>query len=613
MATARVLRVERGGEAGISAMISAYFDRLAIMLFGRVARKLVSVFELEKSMREAGMEIHPTTFAARLLMYTFLSGILMSIVTIVAASLGAPTILVVTLVLLIFLIPLMVFGIGLSIPSMRKGSREKGVDSELPYFAAYMTTMAYAGTAPESIFEKVAKLKVFRAIREEAMRIMRDVRVFGQDPLSAIERNAYFHPSKLYRDLLLGYTTTVRTGGDVLHYLEVKTIDIFRQFGENLKGIAERIGLVIEAYIAVAVIGTLSFYIFFVVSGILPGGAGFGGFAGYSGMILYSFLMMPALTLVMLLVADAAQPKTPIYHREPYAWLLISIPLGLTILVAGLLSTGSYEVLIGGRVNPQQLYTLLAVFTLSLSVISLIPAAIHMRIYRKLRGLHHSLATFLRDLAEVRKTGLSPEKTIIMLSERDYGGLTAIIRRAAGALALGLPIEQAVREAVRGIKDWFLLVNLRILVDAIDVGGGTPQILDTMARYAAELATLMDELKRRLRSYAFMPYFGSLLITVASLMTIVALVQAVTQTGLEAQAPGATAIALMGPQEIMRLVAITLIGSIFNAWLMGLVVGKVQTMMTSAGFIHSTILAIITAVIGLATVTATAPALFASG
>ncbi len=593
-------------EARLSALLAAYFDRLSLLMFGRAARRLVAAFELERVVNEAGLNVHPLTYAARLLFVTFIAGLALAALALLVSALPAPLPVKVVCIALALTGPLLTFAAGLVYPSSRRGAREKGVDSELPYFAAYMTTMAYAGTSPEQIFTKVAQLRVFKAIREEALRILRDVRVFGQDPLTAIERNAYFHPSRMYRDLLLGYTTTVRTGGDVLHYLEIKTIDIFRHFGESLKAVAERIGLVIEAYIAVAVIGTLSFYIFFVVSGILPGG-GFGA-AGYAGMVLYTFLMMPALTLVMLLVVDSAQPKTPVYHKEPYAWLAISVPVGLVTLVAGFVATGSYAVLLGRMESVLQIVTSVAVFTLSLSLISLIPASAYARLSRRLRRLHHALATFLRDLAEVRKTGLSPEKTIIMLSERDYGALTPILRRAAGALALGLPIERAVREAVRGIKDWFLLVNLRILVDAIDVGGGTPQVLDTMARYAAELASLMDELRRRLRTYAFIPYFGSLLITVSSVMTIVALVQAVTAAGLNQTA--AAAVTLLSPQQVAQLVTIAIIGSVFNAWLMGLMVGKVQTMMTAAGFIHSTVLAVVTALIGLGTLLAAAPALF---
>ncbi len=603
-----------GEETRLSSIIAAYYDRLALLLFGRVSQAIVSAFELERTIREAGMDVHPVTYVARLLMHSLVAGIILGGVAAALAFSGAPLLGTVIVAIMAFLVPLIIFGIGLSYPSSKRGSREKAVDSELPYFAAYMTTMAFAGTSPEHIFEKISKLKVFKAIREEALRILRDVKVFGQDPLAAIERNAYYHPSRLYRDLLLGYTTTVKTGGDVLHYLVVKTIDIFHQFGENLKGLAERVGMIIEAYIAVAVIGTLSFYIFFVVSGILPAAGGF-SFGGITGIAMYSFLMMPLLTVMMLLVIDASQPKTPLYYREPYAWLVISIALGVSVLVAGLIATGSYRALFGTPENLLQVITLTVVFVIALLIVSLIPAAVYMRIMRRLRRLHHSLAAFLRDLAEVRKTGLSPEKTIIMLSEREYGALTPIVKRIAGALALGLPVEKAVREAVKGIKDWFLLVNLRTLVDAIDVGGGTPQILDTMARYVAELAAMVDELKRRLRSYAFIPYFGSILITVSSLMTIVALVQAVTASGLQTTAAvgGGLAVSSLSPQTVLKLISVTLVGSVFNAWLMGLMVGKVRDMSVAAGFIHAALLSVITAAIGIATIVFSAPTLLATG
>jgi len=226
--------------------------------------------------------------------------------------------------LILIITPVMVFGTGLTYPSIKASSRENGVNSELPFFAAYLTTMAYGGVPPERIIEKVAELKIFKAIREEARRIMRDIRVFGLDPLSAIERNAYQHPSRRYREFMLGYVTTVRTGGDVLHYLELRTQDLFRERAQELRSVAERISMIVEAYITLAVVMTLVLYIFFIVSAILPTG----GFGGIQGIVLYSYLGMPLLTIVMLVVIDAVQPKAPVYHREPYAMLTISVPVG---------------------------------------------------------------------------------------------------------------------------------------------------------------------------------------------------------------------------------------------------------------------------------------------
>ena len=78
--------------------------------------------------------------------------------------------------------------------------------------------------------------------------------------LTALERNAASHPSRMYRDFMLGYLTTIRTGGDVRHFLEIRAQELFQACTEDLRNRAERVGLVVEAYAAVAVLGALSFY-----------------------------------------------------------------------------------------------------------------------------------------------------------------------------------------------------------------------------------------------------------------------------------------------------------------------------------------------------------------
>ena len=580
-------------------------DRLSLALFSRAAMGLARTFELENSIARAGLDAYPQLYAARLLFYTFTS--LFAALLIVALVIPTPLPLPLKIALAVpaAMTPVIVFAVGLTYPSIKASSRENGVNSELPFFAAYLTTMAYGGVPPERIIEKVAGLRIFKAIREEARRILRDIKVFGLDPLSAIERNAYQHPSRRYREFMLGYVTTVRTGGDVLHYLELRTQDLFRERAQELSSVAERISMIVEAYITLAVVMTLVLYIFFIVSAILPTG----GFGGVQGIVLYSYLGMPLLTVVMLVVIDSVQPKAPIYHREPYAMLAISLPIGV---IAGFILfaiLGGTEMFTRGEITLRHIVATSISMMIGLSIVNAGPVYSYMRIVRQERRIHHAVANFLRDLTEVRKTGLSPERSIILLSDRDYGVLTPVIRRIAGALSLGLYIERAVRRAVRGYRDWLMLASLRFLIDAIEVGGGTPQTLDALARYSHALAELTDELKRRLRPFIAMPYFGAILIVVTSILVITMLIQSI---GAITGALGGGAATIGGlrlaitKHDVAFLLLTTITGSIINAWFMGLVAGKIQELTTAAGFIHSTLLVIVTTITAVALTIATA-------
>ncbi len=605
MAVARAREKEKPARPPTGVLI----ERIAVMMFGRYGRRLSRAFELDRVLAEAGMDVYPSIYAAKVIFYTFVAAIVavigIGIVALLPISLAGKLI----AAILLLLLPVFVFTGGLAYPSSKKGAREKGVNSELPYFAAYMTIMARAGTAPEKIIEKIAELRVFKAIRDEARRIMRDVKIFGLDPLTAIERNAYNHPSRYYREFMLGYVTTVRTGGDVIHYLELRSQDIFQRQAEELRSIAERVGMIVEGYITLALIGTLSFYIFFIVSGIMPvGGTAMGG---VGGIMLYSFVLMPLFTVTMIMAIDAAQPKTPIYHKEPYAWFILTTPIGVLAMMILIAATGAYRVILGQSTSIADISALIVSVAIGLILAAVGPAYSYSRIMKREKRLHHALAEFLRDLAEVRKTGLSPERSIIMIAERDYGTLTPIVKRLAGALATGLNLYRALREALKGYRDWFLLVNMRILADAIDVGGGSPQILDTMARFVATLASLVEELRRRLRTYAYMPYFGSILVISTSIMVILMLSQSITSVLGGGAATAGLRIKLTVNDIVMLLLA-TSIGSMFNSWLMGLMVGKVQTTMTASGFKHAIILTVLNMVIAIGMISSMATSLLQS-
>ncbi|HIP85068.1 MAG TPA: hypothetical protein EYH17_00315, partial [Pyrodictium sp.] len=194
------------------------YERLSLILFGGVARKLVRTFELDKLFEEAGIYATPTLYMAKVLMASFLAFIVSTFIGL-SLYLSSPSMVLLLVVILVSCFtPLAALMVGFLVPFAKRSGRRNGVRFELPYLAVYMTIMALGGLAPERILEKIASIRLFKYIRLEAQRIVRDVKIFGLDPLTAIERNAYSHPCKEYTELMLGYTTTVRIGGDVIHY-----------------------------------------------------------------------------------------------------------------------------------------------------------------------------------------------------------------------------------------------------------------------------------------------------------------------------------------------------------------------------------------------------------
>ena len=585
---------------------ASVLDAVALLTFGDIAEKLARSFNLYSSIRQAGLLIHPRLYMARLLFRMTLA-LVFSITALFASFLfGAPIIVKAIVLLAALIVPTVLFAWGLYYPAAKASERAAKTDNEFPFFAAYVTAMAYGGVSPEKLIERLTEIKVFKALREEAERIMREVKLFGVNILAALEKNAVWHPSRLYRDFMLGYLTTLRTGGDVIHYLEIRTGEVFQARMEDLKNRTERVGLIVEAYASVAVLGTMAFYIFFIISGLISSG---GGMGGTSGLILYNFVALPMVSLAIIMILDSLLPSTETI-REPYAYLLVSAPLGATVAMAllSLLGGFAYE----GGIDVARVQRITIAVAVALIITSAIPGMKYLSTVRKERAIARALASFLRDLSEVRRTGLSPEKSIIMLSERDYGPFSVIVKRVAGALSLGLPVEKAVRRAISGYRNWLLRVTMRFLVDAMEVGGGSPHTIDSLARFMSTLVEINEQMRKRLRPYIVMPYFGSIMVAVTAILTLAMLVNAIaTTSGGLGGAAGANLGGAFGglqvsitPETVHQLLLMAAIASIVNAWLSGLVAGKIQSQSVAAGLLHAAILTTLTLVVMMVTMAA---------
>ncbi len=576
-----------------------FLDTIAWIAFGDVAARIARVFNLEQNIRAAGMYTHPYAYVAKVLFVTFIIGLSLGLGTYITWLVYPSIKLVAALGMMAVIVPLMIFAYMLAYPSMLASARAEAVEYELPFFAAYLTTMARSGVSPEKVVETIARIKLFKAISEECKRILRNMKIFGQDPLEAIDAVASTHPSRSFREFMLGYTTTLRTGGDVIHYLEIRTSELFRKKIEEVRSVADRVGLFMEMFAALNVIAALSLYIFFIVSSIAPV-----GMFTPSLFTLFALIIQPSLTGLMLLLAHKMVPSDPLYNKKYYMYLMISIPVGMVVgVILYMLSP-----FIAGSSMAMRVASVYISVCVALVVAALGGVKGYLEKRRLEGGLELALSNFLRDLTETRKTGLSIERCITYLAQRNYGTLTNVVKRMAAALMAGISVVDAIRNAVRRLYSWFGLLVFKFLVDAIEYGGAAPQILDMVSHFTSEMAALRDELKRRLRAYVMIPYLAAIILAITSILILGMIAKSMHVTmgilggggGTAAYAPMSSRIKVT-PETLASISLIAGVGNAINSWVMGLVCGKLREMTVLAGFIHSIILVVI----------ATASALFA--
>jgi flagellar protein FlaJ len=558
------------------------FEALSFRLFGRFAPYFLKNFftSTKGSLEKGRVKIYPETYISLMFFVVFLTVPFSIVAGFAALYFG--------ILPLLILVPLPLFVmVGFIIVPMNNASdRSQGLEREMPFAAAYISVMSSGGIAPYTSFKRLTKVDLMPAMSKEARDIVKDVEIFGVDPLTALDVAAKKTPLDIFKEFLSGYASTVIIGGDIGHYLERKAEDIFKMRALRVKAAAERLGMLLETFIIVMVMMSLCFYILFAVNNIQTGtsAAANSDISTYSGILLYTYIFTPMLSAMFVYLAHSMQPKTPVVDMRPYKVFGISTVLAIVVF---LLLTN----FMGATQLP--LFTTLQAWGVDLQIalavalfISAAPAAVvYIRLTKTRNSMEQGVTSFLRDLTEVRKTGLSPEKCIESLSKREYGSFTKELRKISSEISWGIPIKKVMMDFLHRTRSWMVQIVMFLLVETIDVGGGTIAMIESLARFNNLTQEVEKEKKMSVRPYVMMPYLASILLVATTIMMMG------LTTGIAV--PGATTAA---PQSngMMQTVFITAV--IFNSYLIGIVAGKISEESIGAGFKHAAILVLISVI-----------------
>ena len=543
-------------------------EGVSYRLFGGIAPKFLSnMFEFKEHLAKAGIKIYPETYIS--LMF------LMSLVTLPVSIIAIVLIYFTKILFLIFLVPVPIYiMIGFMVaPMSRAGERASALEREMPFAATYITVMASGGIPPYMSFKRLTAVELMPATRKEARSLIRDVEIFGVDPLSALEKSAKYNPLDIFRDFVSGYASTVIIGGDVIHFLETKAQEIFKAGSMRVKAAAERMGMLLESFIIVMVLMSLCFYILFSVEAIYSTGLDM-----TSGVIMYTYIFTPLLSIVFIWMAHGMQPKSPISEYRPYKVYALSSAIGVLILM---LLTGFFGMIPTPPL--QNLVDLPIAVSITLIVSVVPPAIVHQKIAGRKASMERGISNFLRDLTETRKTGLSPESCISNLSGRDYGAFSKELRKMSSDIGWGIPMRNVIMTFVTKTKSWMSQIVMFLLLEAVDVGGGTIAMIESLARFNNMTQEVEKEKKMSVRPYMIMPYFGAILLVSTTLMTLLFTTNTIAMGG-EAAASSA---------DTGFLSLIFTVSVITHCYLIGLVCGKISEESLAAGFKHSALLVLI--------------------
>ncbi len=461
------------------------------------------------------------------------------------------------------------------------------INRELPFAALLFTLLSASGVSIYESWKKLCSINLLPTFQKESREIVRQVEVLGYDPLSVMYRRANKTKSKNYREFLLGYVSSIRSGGNIVNYLKSKLRSIFEVQSASAIRSIEKLGTLVEAY-AVMLIVTLCSYILFIVfattSVFEPMKTS--GTPGISTEVVcvLIFFVTPIISIVFMALAHTERKSNLVTVKQPYYATIVPL-IAVSSFIAALYFVPQLEYFKGTEIFP-------LVTTICLLIISVPPAIVYMRITRVSNDAENAMPNFLRDVTEARKIGLSPEKSIIHATKRSgYGQFSGTLNLIRSQMEWGVSLRKVFTNIKKKIQTWHVLVNFLILVETIKIGGGSATALEILTDYSEKQKDVETNKKSLLRPYVILAFIWSVLIALTTTMVAMA-VYALTNISL----PGATATVPLGVMQLQ--VNLFSIGIILQCWLSGFFVGKVNEGTFAAGFKYSAML-VITAYVSL--------------
>jgi len=551
-------------------------DTFAYVNFHRIGRRILGFSKtLPTQLTAANIRLHPEVYASMIGMFTILSVAVAVPLAIIGFLYLGP------LALLLLILPVVVFGFLLVYPSFLAQNRAYNLESEVPYAAAYVSVMSTGGISPYRAIQRLRNVKLLPSLAAAASIMAVDVEAIGMDPVSAMEAMAKALPSPDFKDLILGYASTLTVGGDIVHFLQRKAYNIFENRARNVKSIGDRVTLVMESYTVVVILLALGIYILFIVSKILPSA---GEMFGTGSFVLFGYFLLPGLTVVFIFMLDMFEPRYPLADWRPYKVLAATLPFTIIALIYAVIPyyTGMSSPLVPAidslckSLGLQQGFAPSLALSLIMSFTFLPGAVMAVKIGQEQGEISSQLVSFLRDLVEIRKTGMAPERCIMMLSKRDYGKFSKRVQRISNKLGWGISFSEILDSEMATMKNWFAAINIFLLIDSIDVGGGTPETLESLASFGEQIQLLEKEKASVLKPLLLIPYIGGL----TTLLTAVVMLSYMQNLSNMAHFSFSfTDFALLFLPPV-----------VMNTVLAGLVAGKASGEKISAGFIHAFIL-----------------------
>lgn len=456
--------------------------------------------------------------------------------------------------------------------------REK-TETELPFAVMIFTLMAASGISPYDSWKKMRSMSFLPVFKREADEVVRQVEVLGKDPLTVMMQRAEQTRSKLYRDFLGGFVSSVRSGGNLTDYMKSQLKSIFELRYINLNRSIDKIAALVEAYSVMLIVVLCVYILFVILSSSSFAEVMSSSSISISPYISYiiAFVALPFMSCIFILMAHNMQKSAFPNLKDLYKkGLMCTIPAIAVIAVFGAIEPLQEAIAPIG---------LAEIATIALVASSILPAIQYYQIAKINYNAEESIPAFIRDITESQKTGLSPEKSIVQATKRKgFGPFTKFLELMRSQIEWGIPLRKTFDNMQKEIRSWFVVVNFALMVETLEIGGNSIQSLEILSEYSEKEREIQINRRALLKPYIILAFMWSALIAVTT--TIVALTTTM-MTGMISSDLSANASIVMSDE-----LNVFSVGIIIQCWISGFFIGKISEGNFGAGFKNAALLAL---------------------
>lgn len=432
---------------------------------------------VERKIRVSGKVYNPRILSQQGTAYTIFSLFVVVPIAVVLGILVEPY-----LFLIILVCPIWLFYPRIKL-WFAVSERKSSIDDEMAFFTLYASIMQSIGRSLYTSIVDVTGKDLFPTIESEGRMLLRDVQIFGIDQITALNEHGYSHPNPSFKNLLLGYVSICKSGGNLSLYMERKADEFFHKTQFQYVNYRSHAYIIGETVLILLTI----FPTMILVSSFLLAED------SVKTILSLSFVFIPVITIFIILFTSISQPTI----KNLVSFDIRAVIIALFIVGLLFLFGQPSWLVIGAGIATGAIFNFIT----------------SLRQFREISHVESAIPDFFRDITEYRKIGIPISNAIIKISqERTYNKyFDNIISLLATRLRHGMNLLEILDFVM--IRSWVGRTAFFVLGKIADSGGGTAQTMEQITNFSANIHQIKKETKESIGVISYFAFLSPLMMT----------------------------------------------------------------------------------------------------